>query len=358
MNSRKTAETTNVPAAKRLDWLDIAKGIAIFLVVVGHTVDHGTIRHLIFSFHMPLFFILAGFTLRPKPWKVVLTSSAKRLLLPYVLVVSVNLLPTVLASTAPLGTRFLALIQSLVFPAGYPSTQWTSHDMWAGIRLSYIDGGFYGVGMIWFLWCLFLARIIANGFLRVAARWKLADNLWVLIVASAAMIFLGLAMSHGPKCYWPFDCDLAILAAGFMLFGYLMKVFNLVRPKFLLAGVVAAVVWWIVTQYSTFEMSSRVWGDNYLFAICGALAGTYALCYVSLGIEALDAVPVLRYGKKAVAWAGKHSLEIYAMHAIDGRLLMLGKISLGAIADSELIKSLLRFGYDLLLVALMRKILR
>lgn len=43
-------------AKQRLDWLDIAKGIAILLVIVGHTVNNPSIiRQVIFSFHMPLF---------------------------------------------------------------------------------------------------------------------------------------------------------------------------------------------------------------------------------------------------------------------------------------------------------------
>lgn len=357
--AQKTRGFVDSSASSRLEWLDIAKGIAIFLVVVGHTVDQGTtVRQLIFSFHMPAFFILAGLTLRAKPWKTVLRSSVKRLLLPYILIVAVDLLPNVFTSDAPVSSRFLALVQALVFPAGYPSTQWMPHDMWAGVRLDYVDGGFYGVGMAWFLWCLFLGRIIANGLLRIAARKGCDNNPWVIVVASAVMMFLGFIMSQGPHYYWPFDFDLVIFAAGFMLFGYLMKILDLVRPKLATVGVVAAVVWIIVTQHSTFEMSSRVWGNNPVLAVCGALAGTYALCYISLGIEALRAVPILRYGESAIAWTGRHSLEVYAMHAIDGRLLMLGAITIAPISDSWIAKSLLRFGYDLLLVALMRKVFR
>ncbi len=42
---------------KRLDWIVIAKGIAIILVIVGHTVPNPSpLRHAIFSFHMPVFF--------------------------------------------------------------------------------------------------------------------------------------------------------------------------------------------------------------------------------------------------------------------------------------------------------------
>ena len=44
---------------KRVQWIDCAKGIAILLVIIGHTIGY-PIREMIFSFHMPLFFILAG----------------------------------------------------------------------------------------------------------------------------------------------------------------------------------------------------------------------------------------------------------------------------------------------------------
>lgn len=57
----------------RYSWVDISKGIAIILVVVGHVivglrgagiaVDEiwGSIHNVIYSFHMPLFFMMSGF---------------------------------------------------------------------------------------------------------------------------------------------------------------------------------------------------------------------------------------------------------------------------------------------------------
>lgn len=41
---------------ERILWIDVAKGIAIVLMIIGHTVQFGNpIRNFIFSFHMPLF---------------------------------------------------------------------------------------------------------------------------------------------------------------------------------------------------------------------------------------------------------------------------------------------------------------
>lgn len=53
---------------RRIDWIDCTKGIAILLTIIGHSVYYGrygsTLRGMIFSFHMPLFFILSCLTYR------------------------------------------------------------------------------------------------------------------------------------------------------------------------------------------------------------------------------------------------------------------------------------------------------
>lgn len=45
----------------REDWIDILKGIGIILVVIGHISIGNSLVKWIYSFHMPLFFILSGY---------------------------------------------------------------------------------------------------------------------------------------------------------------------------------------------------------------------------------------------------------------------------------------------------------
>ena len=42
-------------------------------------------KHAIFLFHMPLFFIFAGYTFRVKPVREMVVLSAKRLLIPFLI---------------------------------------------------------------------------------------------------------------------------------------------------------------------------------------------------------------------------------------------------------------------------------
>ncbi|MGN0950010.1 MAG: acyltransferase family protein [Mitsuokella sp.] len=61
---RQTEGLFAVPQG-RIEWVDIAKAVAIILVIIGHTVKFGSgTRNVIFSFHMPLFFLLSGYTYR------------------------------------------------------------------------------------------------------------------------------------------------------------------------------------------------------------------------------------------------------------------------------------------------------
>lgn len=76
---------------KRIEWLDIAKGICILLVVLEHelTWDEG-LRYLIYAFHIPMFFILSGMTAcitgeTEKGFNVFLKRNVNGLLKPYLL---------------------------------------------------------------------------------------------------------------------------------------------------------------------------------------------------------------------------------------------------------------------------------
>lgn len=74
---------------KRITYLDLAKGIGIILVVLGHmeNIDAG-IRTWISSFHMPLFFIISGMLIavkheEEKNEREIICKKAKGILIPY-----------------------------------------------------------------------------------------------------------------------------------------------------------------------------------------------------------------------------------------------------------------------------------
>ena len=58
--SREAAKVGNKKIV-RVDEIDIAKGLGILLVIVGHLLPEDSwMRQIIYSFHMPLFMFISG----------------------------------------------------------------------------------------------------------------------------------------------------------------------------------------------------------------------------------------------------------------------------------------------------------
>lgn len=61
---------------ERIAYIDIAKTICIFLMVVGHWTTNSTLLMYIYSFHMPALFVMSGYLYKPRSWKRTLLSFA------------------------------------------------------------------------------------------------------------------------------------------------------------------------------------------------------------------------------------------------------------------------------------------
>ena len=78
-------------AAASLEWISVAKGIGIILVVIGHFDPPESppywldLRSVIYSFHMPLFFVLSGYLhVHGKyAYRVLVANKVRRLLYPF-----------------------------------------------------------------------------------------------------------------------------------------------------------------------------------------------------------------------------------------------------------------------------------
>lgn len=82
MNKEKTND--------RIQWIDVAKGISVALVVLAHMIPNDSgVGQWIYSFHIPVFFIISGYLLGEKSdWKVqeyklIIKKRCKSLLYPY-----------------------------------------------------------------------------------------------------------------------------------------------------------------------------------------------------------------------------------------------------------------------------------
>ena len=49
--------------SNRIVWIDQLRAVAFLLVIIGHTYVNADVKSVIYSFHMPLFFMISGLTL-------------------------------------------------------------------------------------------------------------------------------------------------------------------------------------------------------------------------------------------------------------------------------------------------------
>ncbi len=139
------------PARERIPWIDVAKAYGIALVFYGHVVEgiaqsgHGAAfmqYKLIYSFHMPLFFVLCGFVARVPvaDRQAYLRSRVRNRLLP-LLVFSMMALPLhVLRDVAALGSLPVSRYGRMVLESSLGRPRFN--------------------GVTWFIACLFSVEVI------------------------------------------------------------------------------------------------------------------------------------------------------------------------------------------------------
>ncbi|MEN0074878.1 MAG: acyltransferase family protein [Paracraurococcus sp.] len=190
-----------VASRGRITWLDNARGIGIVLVVLGHAVAPGYVRDILYAFHMPLFFFLAGVTATAAastPWPRQVHRYAHSLLIPF----------------AVFGLMSLACIELVALHRGAPP-HWQSLLLGVG-SIAYGVAEWMPVNsVLWFFPALF---VTACGSLLLV---KLVGRMWALTIAAlagTAVILLAPLLAPLPVRL-PWSADSAVVASMFFLGG-------------------------------------------------------------------------------------------------------------------------------------------
>ncbi len=188
---------------KRIDFIDIAKGIAIFLVVLGHTYRGTNLNLFIYSFHMPVFFFISGLLFNENKYTnlvALLKNRARTLLLPY--------------TTFYIITYFYWFFVEKYIRPGYN----------IDFKIPII-GFFYGNdvekymcpnGVLWFLVCLFVTEIL----LYLVLKFKNTKIRALIFILSAIAGYLFSLLKTTPP---PLSSGTALVALLFTGAGFLSK---------------------------------------------------------------------------------------------------------------------------------------
>lgn len=279
--------------------VDIMKGLGILAVIVGHLVETG--RGFIFSWHMPLFFIVAGYFYREREPRAEVRNDAARLLLPYALTCAA--LVAMAAAVSALKGRDYVTDSLLAAAYASGSVGHTSRFMaWVP-----------SVGVVWFLWALFWCKVLYNIMYRRFGGKALPLSL-ALSVAAVAVDSLVVNL---PLAILPGASATVFYAAGHWLRRH--GGFAGLRPS--VAGV--CLVAWAVALCVTDMSMVRCHYGCYPLNVAGACGGVYAVYLLSrLLMRRLAAAA------SAMAWVGRCSLAVMCLHLIDLRSPLYGIVSL------------------------------
>ena len=67
---------------ERIRYFDIAKGLSMIAIVAGH-MGNSPINQFVFTFHVPIFFLISGYFMKPMDDIPFIKRKAKQLFLPY-----------------------------------------------------------------------------------------------------------------------------------------------------------------------------------------------------------------------------------------------------------------------------------
>ena len=274
----------------RIEYLDIAKGILIFLVVLGHVMPESKMLHIwIYSFHIPAFFIIDGFLLNytefeNKQFQTIINKGIKNLIIPYV----IYCIP--LLVTRWIGSGFTL----------------------ENLRFQIIDMIFMcGIGAMWFLPCLFLAQLWFYSVKYIVRKFNLR-----LVIIFISILCICIPSFINYKTSIDFVLFRSFVAVGFILLGdYIfskarqMKNYSkLMAFCTCIVSFLVQVILFVITGCNDASLNVLRFG-NIVCYIINAVLGTLAIVFISIYFS------MKRLGEK-LSYLGRNSLIIMGTHQL------------------------------------------
>jgi fucose 4-O-acetylase-like acetyltransferase len=285
----------------KIKWIDFSKGIAILLVVIGHSFEETKSGHyprlIIYSFHIPFFFFIAGYLFGNSDTKKFIQYSSgkfKRLLAPYFLA----------------G----AFIYLYMFIQNINDPDWSA----PGVALRFLIAAAFGNGnydrqlpfvlsvwQLWFLPALFLSNIIFWIIIKFFNR-KIYRFIMFMALGSAGILI-------GRYIHLPWSLDIVLATLPLMYAGYIFRKKDLSKyfSSFNLKLIIPVFALWIFDIYSGgISLNNREY-NNFLISYPGAIAGCILLLYASYWLSKLN------YLNIPISFVGAYTIVILCFHNID-----------------------------------------
>lgn len=268
----------------RLDWIDQARGLSIFLVVWGH--NFPSVEPYIYSFHVPLFFLISGMFHPQTINRTVILKRTKSILIPYFF-----------------WSTLLFLFWLFIDRSLGKGNEVELNAFQNFIGIFYAQGGqeYMDWGIpLWFLPCIYIVFLLFSALQRI-------KNKGVLYVSIIAVITFGFLWFPLTEVHLPWSVDVAMVAISFYAFGYFFnnQVKNIKGTRQYVAMFVFFLIHITIFYFTTqkVDMYRSIYGTPMLFLTC-ALSGS--LFYLMV----FKTLPLFTF----FSYIGKHTLLILATH--------------------------------------------
>ena len=271
---------------KNIIWLDMAKGIGILLVMAAH------LHHFnyIYSFHLPLFFILSGYTHKSLGIGIgqFISKKINSLIVPYFSLGMILVLFTLFSAFITTKSLELTDVIEVLKQFIIQERMWT----------------------LWFLSCLFILNVYFHLLISITK-----DNEIKLILSAIILSFIIYLYYLNGGTPWPWNADASVMALPFYLTGYLLKKhpkieWYLLKNKIKSFAIALSllVIQLITLKINLYETGKtlEMWESSYailpITIIC-AIAGSLLFIYISHS-----------FSSKMLVFIGRNSIIYFALH--------------------------------------------
>lgn len=280
---------------KRLTYIDVMRGFAIFFIVYGHSIVHSLNSHIafniVYSFHVPLFFVISGLTFSSinKRFFSFLKNKFLRILIPYFIWSLLFLIPYYLFGKS-VGESFgntgsfniLENLYNILYGVGASSALKQNTPLW-------------------FLPALFSMEIIFYFICKLKGKKNhFIIMLFLFLVSMFSYKFISLIL--------PFGLNTFLNLGIFFYFGYLMKEYKIIDIFYenkclfillLLVGVITSII------NKSISCVDYYYGNIFLFYISSI---SLSLCTIFFSRLILK--------NEILEYIGKNSMGILIFHKL------------------------------------------
>ncbi len=322
-----------------MEYIDIAKGIGILSVILGHC-DLGEIQVYFYIYHLPLFFIISGVLFKNYDIKTYLDRKGRGLIIPFVccgtILAIFNQIFAILYGGSPTWSDFIRCFVNIVVFQKRMTTLWFLAALICGI----------------FLFKLYV----------VITREKNDKLLFIVCYfTSLIYIFYDMLVHRGDASPLAWNFDTACIIQIYLVTGYFWKKYNLIEMihkidkkrciEYSVLCIEAGIILTYLNRYfgeSPYEMYNS-WYGIFPFTIGAAILVSMAILMLSTQIHC-----------KWLQHLGQHSMTYMAFHQSIGiELAKLLMNNIPVLGQSFVVSKIFIFGMAMgtsyLLDAILRK---